>query len=452
MLCSPCEYLRTVFAGIIGIPCYLLIVISWLGLNFVPSSILVLTQEPLIRILIVGGAAFPLIFSIFLYWCVTCSADGNGHKCSTCSIFTDIILLIFLGFSFYGKADFDSWIFFVIIFIKFLGGFCDPTHTFLTNIKSEDGANQYMVDVMNLPPFIEFHVEAYHYETRHRTVHYTDSNGRSQTRHETYQEKVVTLRRSERYNFASWNDVSDPHQFAVPQFQEILKIEISSIIQAADNQSRDHFDRSWNEFHDKYRNADVHVDFTQNKGIENLPTDSLLAFLDVDNKPEALSSIPFIFLGLTPWQGAYGLWLDRISYHEPREFTKQFSQFEKLEPKTRIKEIEWIKLGATNGFINSFWYNGFRRNNINESAFSPVFSDSFGVSNQAVVSPIVQPINQSNQVQVQMNVNVQPIDNQAFNNQIQNQPYQEMNVVSMDYSNAGLYSQDPMNYNQPNNF
>ena len=46
-------------------------------------------------------------------------------------------------------------------------------------------------------PVIMWFVECYHYETRTRTVYYTDANGNQTSRLETYQEMVVTHSESE---------------------------------------------------------------------------------------------------------------------------------------------------------------------------------------------------------------------------------------------------------------
>eukprot|EP00792_Barthelona_sp_PAP020_P013963 TRINITY_DN953_c0_g1_i1.p1 TRINITY_DN953_c0_g1~~TRINITY_DN953_c0_g1_i1.p1 ORF type:complete len:468 (+),score=65.94 TRINITY_DN953_c0_g1_i1:34-1437(+) len=462
MLCSPCEWIRTVFSGIIAVPCYLFIMAYCLFPSVIPIDLLSQVYfNNVLRILIIVGCAFPLILSLTLFILVSSSSEAGEHKCSNFSLITDILVLGAAGFVFYAQPRyFPFWAFIILFLIKMGVTFCDPTFKFLNNIKSEEGANKYMVDVMHLPPYLTFHVEAYHYETRHRTVHYTDSNGRSHTRHETYQEKVVTLRRSENYEYKFWNDVSEPTQFAVPQFQEILKIEISNNITAADTETMNHYQREWDNFHQRYRNADVHVDFNQYKGISNLPTDSLLAFLDVNNKPEMLSVVPFVLLCITPWQSSFGLWLDRISYHEPRVFSKQFSQYQKLEPKTRVQEIEWIKQGSTGGFINSFWYNGFRTN-VNETAFSPMFSDSYNngyANSNAVVSPVIQPnvqtyqqmpIDVNNNVNVNMNMNgIYDTNNQVYApstnvNEAYQQEYQP--GTKEDFNNYN----NNMNYSQP---
>ena len=47
-------------------------------------------------------------------------------------------------------------------------------------------------DLRKAQPGVLWMVTCYHYETRTRTVYYTDSNGNRKSRIETYQEKVVT--------------------------------------------------------------------------------------------------------------------------------------------------------------------------------------------------------------------------------------------------------------------
>ena len=67
---------------------------------------------------------------------------------------------------------------------------CSAMHKYLSNILEKEGATEFIERLKREPIEIWWHVACYHYETRTRVVHTTDSNGRSRTRYETYQEKV----------------------------------------------------------------------------------------------------------------------------------------------------------------------------------------------------------------------------------------------------------------------
>ena len=81
-------------------------------------------------------------------------------------------------------------------------------HKYLSNILEKEGATEFIQRLKNEPIEIIWHVACYHYETRTRVVHTTDSNGRKTTRYETYQEKVYTWRASEKYQYQLCIDIS----------------------------------------------------------------------------------------------------------------------------------------------------------------------------------------------------------------------------------------------------
>jgi hypothetical protein len=70
------------------------------------------------------------------------------------------------------------------------------TRKFFSHIQHEVNAYEYVRHLSVVPPTITFHARCWHYETRTRIVSSTDSQGRHQTRTETYQEMVVTHQRA----------------------------------------------------------------------------------------------------------------------------------------------------------------------------------------------------------------------------------------------------------------
>ena len=70
--------------------------------------------------------------------------------------------------------------------------FRSGTRHFLTHKLSETNLYTYVAELREAAPTVHFEAVCYHFETRTRTVSGTDSQGRSYTRTETYQEMVIT--------------------------------------------------------------------------------------------------------------------------------------------------------------------------------------------------------------------------------------------------------------------
>ena len=78
-------------------------------------------------------------------------------------------------------------------------------------------------------PSVSFSSESYHYETRYRTVSYTDSNGKSQTRTESYQEIVVTHTDAMSYQFEFHDDISKDTLEVMPIVFQLIILFLASI-------------------------------------------------------------------------------------------------------------------------------------------------------------------------------------------------------------------------------
>lgn len=90
----------------------------------------------------------------------------------------------------------------------FLESFFSREHDYLQNIMQDETAWGYIQRMHQVAPQITMVVECYHYETRTRVVYYTDANGNTQSRTETYIERVVTFVDRDEFSFGCWVDVS----------------------------------------------------------------------------------------------------------------------------------------------------------------------------------------------------------------------------------------------------
>jgi hypothetical protein len=218
----------------------------------------------------------------------------------------------------------------VLLGLSFISFCIFQPFSFLTNIVSMQDAHAYLRELINKPPYINFHVHAYHYETRIRVV--TEDDTDATTRTETYQEQVTTLSLSQPYKIASWRDVTNLQELLSPQRFRIVKIKIKTLINPVDSKTQQHYDAEWKDFCHQYRGADVHVNFSVNSGLTAMKTDILLAFLDIKEKPFFLNIFFYFCASLSPFGWAYSLWLDQISAVSEKTILKEYSQFERLKP------------------------------------------------------------------------------------------------------------------------
>ena len=152
---------------------------------------------------------------------------------------------------------------------------------FLKNITSIQDAHVYLKELIGRPPYIDFQVHTYHYETRSRIV--TESCGDSQTttRTEFYEDLVPTFRLGQPYEILFWQDVTDLQKLLSPRKIRIVKIKITTLINPIDSKTIEHYDSHWGSFCAEHSGKDKHVDFLVNQGLTGMKTAFLLAFLDL---------------------------------------------------------------------------------------------------------------------------------------------------------------------------
>ncbi|MEM7062103.1 MAG: hypothetical protein AAF572_02940 [Cyanobacteria bacterium P01_B01_bin.77] len=200
---------------------------------------------------------------------------------------------------------------------------------FLRNIRSEEETKEYLKSLTDEPPYINFHVHAYHYEWRTRwvTETHTDSRGNpeTRTRPETYQEQVTTIRLSRPYMIPTWQDTTNLKTLLEPQEFPITKIKISTAIKPADANAQQHYNQAWSDFRDEYKNADTQVDFSTSKGIRGIGPVLLLSFLNPEERSIFLNAFFCAVISLTPFAWGYSLWLDQISSATEKIISKEYS-------------------------------------------------------------------------------------------------------------------------------
>ncbi len=297
--------------------------------------------------IIVIFLTFPDLLAIIFYLRNRAKTPEMNHQFSAFwRFFIDsLIIIVILSFLYefllfdsdYYRNDLYEFQFCigVLLCLSFILFFVFQPFQLLKNIVSTQDAHTYLRELINRTPYINFHVHAYHDETRIRVVteSHTDSEGETHTttRTETYQERVTTLQLNKPYEIAFWRDATDLQELLSPQRFRIVKIKIKALINPYDSRAQQHYDSQWEKFCNQYRGADVVVDFSVSSGITGMKTDLLLVFLDLKERPFFLSIFFYFGVSLTPFCWAYSLWLDQFSAVSEKTILKEYSQFDSLE-------------------------------------------------------------------------------------------------------------------------
>lgn len=158
----------------------------------------------------------------------------------------------------------------VTVFIELM---CSSTLRYLWNKHSSDKIYEYVGKIKNTRPEIYFTCECYHFETRVRyvTEHYTvqGSKGpetRTRQRMETYQEKVVTHRENESFDYQRFFEISPMISDDI-YHNDLIKIKFGKKIQFGDDWSRSQYDSQLAYFISRNRNRDTHFGYLEYKEI-----------------------------------------------------------------------------------------------------------------------------------------------------------------------------------------
>lgn len=146
---------------------------------------------------------------------------------------------------------------------------CSPMCSYLFNKHKADSIHNYMKTLYYNPPIIEWHVECYHYVTRHHTTR--DSKGN--TKHHTSEEKVVTHRETERLNYYTWRDISglfllDSHKVFQGEKKVYIKLELALNVEFADEITRLDYQRQKDSFYHRNRWRDSHISFRETTKVD----------------------------------------------------------------------------------------------------------------------------------------------------------------------------------------
>lgn len=188
--------------------------------------------------------------------------------------------------------------------------FCSKSFRFLCHKKDDNRMLQKMNSLFCGKPSVVFNCVCYHYETR--TVHYTDSDGRSQTRSETY--RVNTHFDSFVVPYHSVRDVSGPFVLNIDKAnlmkKDLIKLKLELEITWADAISLSDYEDYKSDFIRRNENKDVYMDFSERRILDGFNAYNLIK---INEKTNTCFLNPFwyiisIFLTLTQFYKWYFDW------------------------------------------------------------------------------------------------------------------------------------------------
>jgi len=162
---------------------------------------------------------------------------------------------------------------------------------YIKNLSLLTSATERIESIRKTQPTVLMNAECYHYELRTRTVYYTDGNGNTRSRLETYQERVVSAIIVEPFLFTHWFDASQSTLTDIRKVG-ITKIKMDLTVQFGDQATGQHFAEKFQQFQNENRYRDVFVNFSVAKMVGGFEK-RLAAYTDAGNKPGWIGSVWF---------------------------------------------------------------------------------------------------------------------------------------------------------------
>lgn len=154
---------------------------------------------------------------------------------------------------------------------------------YIKNIMEDETAWSYIQRMQQVAPVITMKVECYHWETRTRVVYYTDANGNTQSRTETYQERVVTFVDVDTFSYGSWVDVSKREMPALSTVA-LTRLKIDLHILFGDEETSEEYNRQKAAMLERNEHRDDHMDYSRSEQVPGLEK-RISAYVDLRLKP-----------------------------------------------------------------------------------------------------------------------------------------------------------------------
>lgn len=188
------------------------------------------------------------------------------------------------GGSVFGALYLASIVFVIACYLLVLLEFrFSAEREYILNLSSTVFAAERIDSIRASQPSVIMQAVCYHYETRTRTVTYTDASGNLQTSLETYQEKVITGTYTDTFDYSYWKDTSKMEVAGISQ-RGITKIKMTLNVDTGDEETALALTRQYTDFRLRYQNYDTHVDYSKVNHVPGFQK-RLAAYTDSKYKP-----------------------------------------------------------------------------------------------------------------------------------------------------------------------
>ena len=186
--------------------------------------------------------------------------------------------------------------------------FLSTTLKYVCNASDENASESIVATMKCAAPIFRMHVECYHYETRYRSVTTTDSDGKTHTRQESYQERVTTHTASAPIRYHSWTD-SSTSVHGLGDFP-LVKMEMHKSYEFADAETHRSFQQQrllFRRMHDR----DRHQSYSERFEVPGFKSNVLSCANGV--KPPLLNCGCFFLATILTVNWPFRYWLERNS-------------------------------------------------------------------------------------------------------------------------------------------
>ena len=220
---------------------------------------------------------------------------------------------------------------------------CSAENQYLSSILTDVSAIGFVDQLKRKDPQRVMMVECYHWETRTRTVQYTDSNGNTQTRTETYQERVTTYTEEQVFPICYSQDISDRLELDA---YSVTRLKLTPDIDCGDEQTMMKFNEMRQQMIGDNEHRDEYIDFNYSDVIDGFKK-RICAYTDPRRRPLWMN------LGVFWLSSLFGLtWVFRIIFNcKTRKCEYTIKKLIYCTPRCRNVEPNMPQLHATSNVV-----------------------------------------------------------------------------------------------------
>ena len=168
--------------------------------------------------------------------------------------------------------------------------------SYLRKLGKACSVGRFVSQVRQAQPIITWRAVCYHYETRTRVVYYTDGQGNSQSRQETYTETVVTHRDFKTFLFNYWTDESAPTIEGVGT-SGVTRIRLDKTVTPGDLETLSEYMSGFEEFKRRNEGRDTFMDASEDMGVPGFEK-RVAAFVGENTAPPWWMKMPYYWLAV----------------------------------------------------------------------------------------------------------------------------------------------------------